>query len=292
MSPDDYCQDRTRRSGSSFYHSFRFLPAEKRRAITALYAFCREVDDVVDECSDTLIARKQLEQWREEVARLYQGRPEHPVTLALQPLLERYNLPQEYLLELIDGMEMDLEQTRYEDFSQLALYCYRVASVVGLLSAEIFGYSDRHTLNYAHDLGMAFQLTNILRDIREDAQRGRVYLPADEMTRFGVTREQIRRGEVHEGTRQLLALQAERAERFYQQAFAKLPEADRHAQRSGIIMAAIYRRILRRIVEEGYPVLERRVALPVWKKLWLTWRCYRTENRRTREYQRNQARPQ
>lgn len=281
MSPDEYCQDRTRRSGSSFYHSFRFLPAEKRRAITALYAFCREVDDVVDECSDTVIAREQLEQWREEVARLYQGKPEHPVTRALEPFLHRYNLAQEYLLELIDGMEMDLDQTHYEDFSQLSLYCYRAASVVGLLSAEIFGYSDRHTLKYAHDLGMAFQLTNILRDVREDAQRGRIYLPADEMSRFGVTREQLLQGETHEGTRALFALQAQRAEAYYQSAFAKLPEVDRASQRSGIIMAAIYRRILQRIVEEDYPVLQRRVALAKWHKLWLAWRCYRNEKRRS-----------
>jgi phytoene synthase len=286
MSPDEYCQERTQRSGSSFYYSFLFLPEGKRRAITALYAFCREVDDVVDECHDTEVARTTLNWWRQEINRVYHDTPQHPVTRALKPLVEQYNMPQEYFLEIIDGMEMDLDKTRYDDFSQLSLYCYRVASVVGLLSAEIFGYSDRKTLKYAHDLGMAFQLTNILRDVKEDAERGRIYLPADEMARFHVTPDQLLRGENHDGTRSLFALQAERAEAFYEKAFAKLPEGDRHAQRSGIIMAAIYRRILQQIVNEGYPVLARRVSLPAWKKLWLAWQCFRSEKKRARVYQR------
>ncbi len=285
MTPDEYCQDRTQRSGSSFYYSFLFLPAEKRRAITALYAFCREVDDVVDECHDPHVARTTLNWWRQEIGNLFHGTPQHPVTRALKPLIALYNMPQEYFLEIIDGMEMDLDNTRYADFSELSLYCYRAASVVGLLSAEIFGHSDRKTLKYAHDLGMAFQLTNILRDVKEDAQRGRIYLPADEMARFNVTPEQLLQGEVHDGTRSLFALQAERAESFYEKAFAKLPEADRHAQRSGIIMAAIYRRILQQIVTDNYPVLKRRVSLPAWKKLWLAWRCYRSEKKRARTYQ-------
>lgn len=285
MSPDEYCQDRTQRSGSSFYYSFFFLPPDKRRAITALYAFCREVDDVVDECREPEVARTTLNWWRQEVARMFHDTPQHPVGRALQPLLQQFDLPQEYFLEIIDGMEMDLDNTGYEDFSQLALYCYRVASVVGLLSAEIFGYSDRQTVKYAHDLGMAFQLTNILRDVREDAQRGRFYIPADEMARFGVTREQLREGRVHDGTRSLFALQAERAENYYQQAFAKLPECDRYAQRSGVIMAAIYHRILQRIVERDYPVLEGRVSLPLWQKAWIAWRAFREEKRRARHYQ-------
>lgn len=284
MSPDEYCQDRTRRSGSSFYYSFLFLPAEKRRAITALYAFCREVDDVVDECRETEVARTTLNWWRQEVARMFHGTPQHPVTRALKPLLQEYNLPQEYFLEIIDGMEMDLDNTRYEDFSQLALYCYRVASVVGLLSAEIFGYRDRQTLKYAHDLGMAFQLTNILRDVKEDAQRGRVYLPGDEMMQYGVSREQLIEERDQAGLQQLLALQAERAESYYQKAFAELPESDRFAQRSGLIMAAIYHRLLQRIIAEGYPVLRRRVSLPVWQKIWIAWRSFRSENKRARAH--------
>src|SRR5512139_4331482 len=201
MTPDEHCQQLAEKSGSSFYYSFLFLPAEQRRAITALYAFCREVDDVVDECSDSAVARTKLAWWRSEVARLYAGEPQHPVTQALQAPISRYNLAQEHLLEIIDGMEMDLDQTHYASFKDLSLYCYRVASVVGLLSAEIFGYEDRQTLKYAHDLGMAFQLTNILRDVKEDVARGRIYLPADEMARFGVSLDYLCAGHMSDGMR-------------------------------------------------------------------------------------------
>jgi len=289
MSPDEYCQDKTRRSGSSFYYSFLFLPEQQRRAITALYAFCREVDDVVDECRDPQVARTTLNWWRSEVARMFHDTPQHPVTRALKPLLQHYNLAEEYFLEIIDGMEMDLDQTTYVDFSQLSLYCYRVASVVGLLSAEIFGYQDRLTQKYAIDLGLAFQLTNILRDVREDACRGRIYIPDDEMAQFGVTREEIIEGRMSDGMRQLLAFQAERAQSYYERAFARLPDVDRFAQRSGVIMAAIYRRVLQRIIELDYPVLQQRITLPTWQKLWLAWRCYRSEKKRARSLQRKQA---
>jgi 15-cis-phytoene synthase len=161
--------------------------------------------------------------------------------------------------------------------------------VVGLLAAEIFGYQDRLTQKYALDLGLAFQLTNILRDVHEDAQRGRFYIPNDEMVQFGVTRDDFIEGRMHDGMRQLLAMQAERAESYYERAFARLPEADRYAQRSGVIMSAIYHRILQRIIELDYPVLKQRVKLSSWHKLWLAWRCYRTEKKRARLFQRKQA---
>lgn len=284
MSPDDYCQDKARRSGSSFYYSFIFLPQQQRRAITALYAFCREVDDVVDECHEQQVARSKLDWWRSEIARLFHDTPQHPVTHALKPLLQHYNLAEEYFFEIIDGMEMDLEHSSYTDFSQLSLYCYRVASVVGLLAAEIFGYQDRLTQKYALDLGLAFQLTNILRDVREDAQRGRFYIPDDEMAQFGVSREDIIDGNMHDGMRRLLAMQAERAQSYYERAFARLPEVDRFSQRSGVIMAAIYHKVLERIIELDYPVLKYRVTLSPWKKLWLAWRCYRNEKKRALDY--------
>ncbi len=179
MTPDQYCQEKCAASGSSFYYSFLFLPAERRQAIMALYAFCREVDDVVDECNDVSLASTKLAWWRQEVQRIADGNPQHPVGLALKKVAPGISLPTEQLLEIIDGMEMDLQQSRYLDFKGLSLYCYRVASVVGLLAAEIFGYTDRQTQKYAHDLGMAFQLTNIIRDIGEDARRGRIYIPMD-----------------------------------------------------------------------------------------------------------------
>ena len=187
MSPHEYCQAKAAQSGSSFYYSFLFLPLDQRRAITALYAFCREVDDVVDECSDESVARVKLAWWRTAVASIYEGQPHHPVARALAEVKDRYHLPQPRLQELIDGMEMDLDHDGYADFESLRLYCHRVASVVGLLSAEIFGYQDRHTLDYAADLGLAFQLTNIIRDVGEDARRNRIYLPLDEMRQHGVS---------------------------------------------------------------------------------------------------------
>ncbi len=274
MTPEEYCQNKAASSGSSFYYSFRFLPPNRRRAITALYAYCREVDDVVDECTDPQIAATKLAWWREEVARLYAGNPEHPVTRALLPVLAEFGLPQEHLLEIIDGMEMDLQQTRYPDFKALSLYCYRVASVVGLLAAEIFGYQDRRTQKYAHDLGMAFQLTNIIRDVGEDARRGRIYLPMDELKRFNVTAADILNSRHSDDFRKLMEFQIERAEHYYAQAMRQLPDVDRKTQRPGLVMAAIYRAVLEEIKRDGCRVLQQRTSLPPLRKLWLAWRTW------------------
>jgi len=274
MSPEEYCQQKAAQSGSSFYYSFLFLPPNRRRAITALYAFCREVDDVVDECHDPQIATTKLVWWRQEVARLYAGTPEHPVTRALLPTLAEFNLPQEQLIEIIDGMEMDLRQSRYLDFKALSLYCYRVASVVGLLAAEIFGYENRRTQKYAHDLGMAFQLTNIIRDVGEDARMGRIYLPIDELQRFGVPAADILNARYSDNFRQLMEFQIERAEQYYRQAMDELPAADRKAQRPGLVMAAIYRTLLDEIKRDGCQVLTQRTSLTPLRKLWIAWRTW------------------
>ena len=274
MSPDDYCQQRTVASGSSFYYSFLFLPPPRRQAITALYAFCREVDDVVDECTDPTMARAKLAWWRTEIGALYAGQPSHPVTQALAVSLRQFSLPQEQLQEIIDGMEMDLDQSRYADFKALHLYCYRVASVVGLLAAEIFGYSDRRTLKYAHDLGLAFQLTNIIRDVGEDARRGRIYLPQDELARFSVTEADLLQARYSDNFRHLMEFQIERAQGMYEQAFALLPAVDRKPQRAGLIMAAIYRTTLNEIVRDGCRVIDQRLSLTPLRKIWLagtTW---------------------
>ena len=274
MTPEDYCQQKAAASGSSFYYSFLFLPPERRRAITALYAFCREVDDVVDECSDAQVAAGKLAWWRAELDALYAGRPQHPVTKALQAVLPQFALPQEQLLEIIDGMEMDLQQTRYLDFKALSLYCYRVASVVGLLAAEIFGHTDRRTLKYAHDLGMAFQLTNIIRDVGEDARRGRVYLPLDELKRFDVPVADILNARHSENFRRLMEFQIERAEGYYAQAMSQLPDVDRKTQRPGLVMAAIYRTLLDEIKRDGCQVLNQRTSLTPLRKLWIAWRTW------------------
>lgn len=274
MNPLEYCEDKCRSSGSSFTNSFRFLPKDKREAMTVLYAYCREIDDVVDECSDAHVARTTLNWWRTEVAAVYEGKPTHPVCQALVPVVKQFRLPQEHLQEIIDGMEMDLDQPRYADFKSLQLYCYRVASVVGLLSAEIFGYTDRETLKYAHDLGIAFQLTNIIRDVGEDARRNRIYLPMDEMQQFGVTAADILQARETEAFHKLMAFQIERARRYYRQAFEHLPVADRKAQRAGLIMAEVYQAVLDAVERSGCHVLKERVSLGPLYKIWLAIKAW------------------
>jgi phytoene synthase len=251
-----------------------FLPPDRRRAITAVYAYCREVDDIVDECTDTGIARTKLAWWRDELARLYAGSPQHPVARALQPCVAVFDLKQELMLEIIDGMEMDLTQNRYLDFKALDTYCYRVAGAVGLLAARIFGYTDPRTLDYARELGTAFQLTNIVRDVGEDARKNRIYLPLDELARFGVGVPQILDARYDDNFVRLMAFQGERAERYYEQAFSQLPVVDRAAQRPGLIMAAIYRTLLAEIRSDNYQVLDRRTALTPIRKLWIAGRTW------------------
>src|ERR1700740_752087 len=224
MSPDDYCQQKTVQSGSSFYYSFLFLPAERRRAITALYAFCREVDDTVDECTDESIARIKLAWWRKEIAAMYEGKQTHPVTQALQPHLAAYQLQEQHVQAIIDGMEMDLNQTRYLDYAAMSKYCWHVASVVGILSASIFGATRPETLQYAEKLGHAFQLTNIIRDVGEDARMGRIYLPVNELQQFNVTAADILNARYSDNFVKLMQFQAQRAQQAYDEAFALLPK--------------------------------------------------------------------
>lgn len=278
MTPDQYCQEKAVQSGSSFYYSFLYLPSEKRRAITALYAFCREVDDIVDECTEVSVARMKLAWWRQEIASIFntggENKPSHPVTKALVEVVKTINLSASQLIEIIDGMEMDLDYNRYADFSTLKLYCHHVAGVVGQLSAEIFGYQDRKTLEYAHSLGLAFQLTNIIRDVGEDARRDRIYLPQDELDSFGVSKEDILYSRESENFRRLMEFQIDRAETYYIQAFAALPPEDRKNQRPGFIMAEIYRTLLEEIKEDGCQVLRQRVSLTPIRKLWIGWKTW------------------
>jgi 15-cis-phytoene synthase len=274
MTPDEYCQQKAAASGSSFYYSFLFLPAERRRAITALYAFCREVDDIADEVSDPGIARTKLAWWRTEVADLFAGRPQHPVTRALAPFVERFHIDAARLNEIIDGMEMDLAYHRYPDFDALKLYCHRVAGVVGQLSACIFGYSNPRTLEFAENLGIAFQLTNIIRDVGEDARRGRVYIPADDLARFGLSPEVVLARRHTEVFAKAMKAQSDRAEAYYDRAFAALPDEDRRSQRAGLIMAAIYRTLLAEIRRDDFRVLDQRIALTPLRKFWIAWKTW------------------
>ena len=275
MTPLEYCKQKAAQSGSSFTVSFIFLPKIQREAMTALYAFCREVDDVVDECTDFNVAQTKLNWWKTEVLNLYAGTPQHPVTKALQPFVRQFNLAQEHFLEIIDGMEMDLKFNRYEDFRQLQLYCYRVASVVGLLSAQIFGFKNRKTLKYAHDLGMAFQLTNIIRDVGEDARRGRIYLPLDELKKAKVTEEDILASRESPAVKELMEYQIERAEAYYDKALRELPPEDTKPQRVGLMMAAIYRTLLREIkADSAEKVLNNKTSIPPLRKLMLAAKTY------------------
>ncbi|MEO8171119.1 MAG: presqualene diphosphate synthase HpnD [Oxalobacteraceae bacterium] len=274
MSPDEYCQQKTAQSGSSFYYSFLFLPAERRRAITALYAFCREVDDTVDDCTDETVARNKLAWWRKEVAVMLAGNPTHPVTQALQPHMATYSLDGQHLQAIINGMEMDLNQTRYLDYPGLQRYCWHVAGVVGILSARIFGNTQPETLQYAEKLGLAFQLTNIIRDVGEDARKGRIYLPVDELKSFSVTAADLLNARHSENFENLMRFQVQRAQTAYDDAFALLPKEDRRAQRPGLIMAAIYRTLLDEIEADGFHVLQQRISLTPLRKFWLAWKTY------------------
>jgi len=273
MTPDAYCADKAARSGSSFYYSFRLLDAPRRTAITALYAYCREVDDVVDEVADPAVARVKLAWWRTEVDRIFAGTPQHPVAVALVPVVRRYALQQSQLQLVIDGMQMDLDKTRYVDFDELETYCDRVAGVVGRMSAEIFGYRNEATRLYARDLGVAFQLTNIVRDVGEDARRGRIYLPLQDLTRFDVKPSDILQGRSSAAFTELMAFEVDRARGWYDRALSELPAEDRRPQRAGLAMAAIYRTLLDEIARDGYQVLDRRIALTPLRKLWIATRA-------------------
>ena len=251
------------------------MPKQKREAITALYAFCREVDDVVDEYTELKVAQVKLAWWRDEIKNLYQGKPIHPVTKALQPFVHSFQLSEEHFHEIIDGMEMDLNFNRYEDFKQLQLYCYRVASVVGILSAQIFGFNNRKTLKFAHDLGLAFQLTNIIRDVGEDARRNRIYIPLEDLATFAVSEEDILHSRESAAVKKLLDFQIERAESYYDKALRELPEEDKKSQRVGLIMAAIYRTMLREIKAGGAEkVLNARISLGPLRKFLLALRTW------------------
>ena len=280
MTPAQYVQQKAAASGSSFYYAFLFLPTSRRAAITAFYAFCREVDDVVDDMVDMGVAHTKLAWWQGEVAQAFAGHPTHPVMQALMPLTTEFGIEQRHLQAVIDGCQMDLEQTRYLDYPALQRYCHLVAGVVGEVAAKIFGQTQEQTTRYAHTLGQALQLTNIIRDVGEDALRGRIYLPVNELQQFDVKAHEIlkRQGADGDATdfqrrfQALMAFQAARAHRLYDEALALLPDADRRAQKPGLMMASIYRTLLREIERDQFQVLHQRTSLTPVRKLWLAWK--------------------
>ena len=272
MTPEQYVQQKAAASGSSFYYAFLFLPPPRRAAITAFYAFCREVDDVVDDVSDPGVARTKLAWWQSEVAQSFTGQPSHPVMKALMPAAQTFGIEQRQLQAVIEGCQMDLDQTRYLDFPGLERYCHLVAGVVGEVSAQIFGQVDPQTSDYAHRLGLAFQLTNIIRDVGEDARRGRIYLPMSELRQFDIKANEILAGTYSDRFVALMKFQADRAQRLYGEALALLPAADRRSQKPGLMMASIYRTLLREIEHDRFQVLHQRISLTPLRKFWLAWK--------------------
>jgi phytoene synthase len=270
--PQNYVQVKAAASGSSFYYAFLFLPPPKRAAITAFYAFCREVDDVVDDVADPSVAASKLAWWAGEVGQLFAGQPSHPVMRALQPHIEPYNITAAHLTAVIEGCQMDLQQNRYLDYPALERYCHLVAGVVGEVAARIFGQTTDLTTAYAHAMGQAFQLTNIIRDVGEDAMRGRIYLPVNELQQFDVKANDILKRVYSEQFVALMQFQADRAHQLYDQALAMLPAQDKRTQKPGLMMTNIYRALLREIERDGFQVLHQRTSLTPIRKLWLAWK--------------------
>ena len=273
MTPEQYVQQKAARSGSSFYYAFLFLPPRRRLAITAFYAFCREVDDVVDEATELSVAGAKLAWWQQEVAVAFGGAPSHPVMRALMPMTKEFGIEQAHLEAVIRGCRVDLEQNRFIDFPALSGYCHLVAGVVGEVACNIFGRQLPRTVDYAHRLGLAMQLTNIIRDVGDDARRGRIYLPISELQQFGVKAHELlarqRPWGYSDRFTALMSFQAQRAHRLFDEAFALLPAEDRSRQRPGLMMANIYRNLLREIEAQGFQVLHQRTSLTPLRKLWI-----------------------
>jgi phytoene synthase len=267
----EYCRRVARRRAKNFYYSFVLLSRPQRNAMCAIYAFMRYCDDLSDEPGAT---RAAIDQWRAGMEEALEGRfGNHPVWPAFYHTVRRFGIPHQYFREMVDGVLSDLEPRRFETFEQLYRYCYQVASVVGLTIIHIFGFDTRSALPLAEKCGVAFQLTNILRDIREDAERGRIYLPAEDLRRFGVTDEDLRTGRRGEPFLRLMGFEAERARSYYNQSRPLLDLIHPRSRASLWALIAIYSRLLERIESSKYDVFRRRVRLPLREKSWIVWRA-------------------
>jgi len=265
-----FCTDLTKNSGSNFYYSFLFLPKSRRDAMYTVYAFCKAVDSAVDEPPPNSNPEEELRRWRAELDAVYGGIPTWPIMISLAHHAKQLSIPKAYFTELIKGVEMDLTTPRYRTFDELSVYCYRVASIVGLICLHVFGATSAHAQNYAVDLGMAFQLTNILRDIGIDAEQGRVYLPQEDLVRFGCTEADLLQRKDCPELHDLVRFEAERARQFYakaQAALESLPAIDRRALTVAEIMRAVYSRILNHIERPDHQIFGPRVRLSTSHRL-------------------------
>lgn len=286
MNAGQYVSRLTRKSRSNFFYAFLCLPRAQREALYAVYAFCRIVDDAVDLEPDRDERRATLARWREEIAQVYGGRPQHPAGERLQQAITTFPIPRTVLEEIIAGVEMDIDRTRYETFDELYPYCYRVASAVGLACIEIFGYRDPRARDYAVDLGIALQLTNILRDVQADARAGRVYLPQEDLRRFGVTVDDLVQGRYTPQFVELMRFEAARARDYYARAWAALPASDAPSLFAAEIMGRTYRALLRALEDRQFRVFEQRVSLPTHTKLAIALRCWASARWRPRSHAR------
>lgn len=269
INPNSYCEKKLIESGSNFSFAFKMLNPAQQQALTAVYAFCREVDDTVDEASDSSLASKKITWWCSEIDRVYQNKAQHPIGIALEESVQNFNLEKKYFDQMLHGMKMDLMYFGYETFEDLIVYCHCVASTAGLLAAGIFGFTDKGTLEYAKTLGLALQWINMIRDLGEDADRGRVYFPEVELKKFYLTPEKIIQKKDSENLRSFLLFQAERARNFYKKAISFLPICDRYKQRPGIIMAEIYFSLLNEIQKQDFAIFENSITLPAMKKIFI-----------------------
>jgi phytoene synthase len=275
MTPIQYCYEKVKESKSNFTWTFYFISKNRRDALISLYAFCREIDDIVDNTIDLEVATAKINWWKNEINRLFHETPQHPVTKSLFNFIDTYELNEAYFLEMLDGMEMDLKFNRYESFKQLQLYCYRVAGVVGILCVKILGFKNQTTLKFAHDLGIALQLTNIVRDVGEDARKNRIYIPLDELHQFNVSENDILRFQENKNVSNLLIYQIERAENFYRSAYEKIPKEDINSQIPGLLMGKIYETLLLEIKRDRpEQTLNRKVILPPFRKMLVIFKCF------------------
>jgi len=275
MTPIQYCYEKVKESKSNFTWTFYFISKNRRDALVSLYAFCREIDDIVDNTIDLEVATAKINWWKNEINRLFHETPLHPVTKSLLNFIDTYELNEAYFLEMLDGMEMDLKFNRYESFKQLQLYCYRVAGVVGILCVKILGFKNQTTLKFAHDLGIALQLTNIIRDVGEDARKNRIYIPLDELHQFNVSEEDILKFQENKNVSNLLIYQIERAENFYKSAYEKIPKEDVNSQIPGLLMGKIYETLLLEIKRDRpEQTLNHKVILPPFRKMLVIFKCF------------------